>query len=765
MVTTGPSYKPGDIAERDIKAPQDFFIQDSDATEINRQRAVQEVQTVYDHDTGLLLALTTRVEDAFAELRSVMETEAAPELLRSVAIYGRAVSPRPDIRLPQTGGQVREHKDDFTQQIGIDIKEDAFNLLVKEGFSEDIVAAINNILTDVLEKGIVTNRSMFLKDGDKGIVLRDLGTKNEQVISDLKQFYDLDQAKSMIRLAGETRLKGHNYTSRSLMIDLAQQLLQPNITLNKSETEERKKEGAEAVKPVLYKIKSGEMLLREGERVTDVQLLKLAALQEQMQNDNLVMRSIGIALLVILLLIATVVLYRPKFGRKIEEQNKNLLFIAVVFMGVFVTAHLTVYLSDSLAGRGSSELAATAIVYGAPIAAGAMIICLFLGFELAVPCAAIIAILTAIIFQTDFTLFLYFLINGTMAAYWIRNCRERKVFIKAGCKLGLLNILLVTAVAVYLTRLTGNNLLWDGAFGFLGGIGSGIVAAGIVPMAEIAFDYTTDIKLLELANLDRPILRKLLIEAPGTYHHSVIVGSMVEAAASEIGVNSLLAKVCGYYHDIGKIKKPLYFIENQRDGKNKHDKLAPSMSSLILVAHVKDGTEIAKKHRLGAAIFDTIQQHHGTSLITYFYEKAKQLRGEDGVKIDDFRYPGPKPQTREAALVMLADVVEAASRTLANPTPARIQGLVQNLINKVFSDGQLDNCDLTLRDLHKIAKNFNKILNAIHHHRIEYPESRSTTSEKVKNGNPDRQSAKQLPNSGRGYAEKGTRRIRRLGQS
>jgi putative nucleotidyltransferase with HDIG domain len=765
MVVTGSFYKPGDIAERDIKAPQDFFIKDSDATEINRKRAVQEVLTVYDHDIGLLSALKTRVDNAFAELRSVMEEEAAPELQRSVAIYGRAVSPRPDIRLPHTSGRVREQKDDFAQKIGIDIKEDAFNILVKEGFSEDIVAAIKNMLTVVLDKGVVSNKSMLLKDGDKGIVLRDLGTKKEQVISDLKQFYDLDQAKSMVRFAGETHLKGQNYTSRSLTIDLTQQLIQPNITLNKSETEERKKEAADAVKPVLYKIKAGEMLLREGERVTNVQLLKLEALQEQMQNDNLVTRSIGIALLVIVLLIATVVLYRPQFGRKNEEQNKSLLFVAVVLMGVIVTAHLTVYLSDSLAGRGSSELAAAAIVYGAPIASGAMIICLFLGFELAVPCATVFAILTAIIFQTDFTLFLYFLINGTMAAYWIRNCRERKVFIKAGCKLGLLNIILVTAIAVYLTRLTGKNLLWYGAFGFLGGIGSGIVAAGIIPMAEIAFDYTTDIKLLELANLDRPILRKLLIEAPGTYHHSVIVGSMVEAAASEIGVNSLLVKVCGYYHDIGKIKKPLYFIENQRDGKNKHDKLAPSMSSLILVAHVKDGTEIAKKNRLGSAIFDTIQQHHGTSLITYFYEKAKQQRGEDVVKIDDFRYPGPKPQTREVALVMLADVVEAASRTLANPTPARIQGLVQNLINKVFSDGQLDNCDLTLRDLHKIATSFNKILNAIHHHRIEYPESRSTTSEKLKNGNSDRQSARQSPNTAGGYAEKGTRRIRRLGQS
>jgi putative nucleotidyltransferase with HDIG domain len=332
--------------------------------------------------------------------------------------------------------------------------------------------------------------------------------------------------------------------------------------------------------------------------------------------------------------------------------------------------------------------------------------------------------------------------NSTMAAYWIQDCRERKVFIKAGLKVGCLNIILTTALGVYTGKLASIDLVWDWFFGFLGGISAGLVTAGITPLMEIAFDYTTDIKLLELANLDRPILRKLMIEAPGTYHHSVIVGSMVEVAASEIGANPLLAKVCGYYHDIGKIKKPLYFIENQSNGKNKHDKLAPSMSGLILIAHVKDGVEIAKENKLGHAIVETIRQHHGTSLISFFYDKAKQLKGEDAVNIDNYRYPGPRPQTREAGLVMLADVVEAASRTLENPTPSRIQGHVQNLINKMFSDGQLDECELTLKDLHNIAKSFNKILNGIHHHRIEYSDNLSIVNGKRKNGNSDRQSPK-----------------------
>jgi putative nucleotidyltransferase with HDIG domain len=243
------------------------------------------------------------------------------------------------------------------------------------------------------------------------------------------------------------------------------------------------------------------------------------------------------------------------------------------------------------------------------------------------------------------------------------------------------------------------------------------------------------------------------------------VGSLVEAAAATIGANPLLSKVSGYYHDIGKIKKPLYFIENQMRGENKHDKLAPSMSSLILTAHVKDGVEIARNHKLGKAIIDAIQQHHGTSLIKYFCEKAKQLKGEDAVNIEHFRYPGPKPQTKEAGLVLLADSVEAASRSLENPTPARIKGLVQRIINKIFLDEQLDECELTLRDLHEIAKSFNKILNGIHHHRIEYPREVGPDNGDGINGNSNRRQTKSSQDRLPGDPEEGEANLRRLGMS
>ena len=235
---------------------------------------------------------------------------------------------------------------------------------------------------------------------------------------------------------------------------------------------------------------------------------------------------------------------------------------------------------------------------------------------------------------------------------------------------------------------------------------------------------TTDIKLLELANLNQPIFQKMIMEAPGTYHHSIIVASLVETAAEVIGANPLLAKVSAYYHDIGKIKKPLYFIENQQNGENKHIKLSPKMSSLIITTHVKEGCELASKAKLGTQITNIIREHHGTSLVSYFYEKAKKDRDPSirSLPESDFRYAGPKPQSKEAGLVLLGDVIEASSRTLSNPTPARIKNLVRERIERVFMDGQLDDCELTLHDLNKIAENFMRILNGIFHQRIDYPD-------------------------------------------
>jgi putative nucleotidyltransferase with HDIG domain len=739
------NYGLGDIAEKDVKAHRDFLVEDQAATEIKRQQAVQDVLTVYDLDTELGGRLARTVDEAFADMRA----------MRRTAAEGRSIGPSmssgtgPAIPVDQkldTALQSEELRKAFEDKLGIRVGKGAFVALEAEGYSKRFAEAIGEILQKIIDPGVVSTKEALLKDFEKGVVLRDVHSREEKVVKDFKQFSSLEQARSLVRSASQPVLKDIDYALANLAVDFCQRLIQPNITLNRSETELRKARAASEIKPVLYKIKQGEMLLREGERVTDVHLLKLKALESEARPEQFLLGVLGATALMLGLIVMTYVLFLKRVSGDWDNPTRNILLMACVFLVFQLSAQLLASFVEVAIRNSPRAIAESAAVFIVPLAAAPMIICVFLGLATALPFAVVSAVAAAVVFKNSLALCVFFLISGSMGAYWIRNSRERKVFVTAGAKTGLLAVPLSAAVSAYVGHFTWTDLVWTSSFAFLGGMGSGVVAAGVVPLVEIAFGYTTDITLLELANLDRPILRQLMIEAPGTYHHSVIVGSMVEAAAVEIEANPLLAKVTGYYHDIGKIRKPQYFIENQRNGKNKHDKLAPSMSSLILVSHIKEGVEIGREHKLGKVIIDGIRSHHGTSLIRYFYEKAKLLKGEDAVKEEDFRYPGPKPRTREAALVMLADVVEAASRTLENPTPARLKGLVKSLMDRILSDGQLDECEITLKELHKIASSFNAILNGIHHHRIEYFDQRPTSDEsgrgKAKNGHSDRQPSK-----------------------
>ncbi|MCF6178877.1 MAG: HDIG domain-containing protein, partial [Geopsychrobacter sp.] len=343
---------------------------------------------------------------------------------------------------------------------------------------------------------------------------------------------------------------------------------------------------------------------------------------------------------------------------------------------------------------------------------------------------------------------------------------------RAGFWVAMVNVGMLVGIHFLAAKPFDLQLVYKICLGLFGGLLSAMVVNGIIPLAESLFKYTTDIKLLELANMNSPILRELMVQAPGTYHHSMIVGSLVESAAEEIGANPLLVRVAAYYHDIGKVKKPLYFIENSGGQRNKHDKLAPSMSALVLTSHVKEGVELARERKLGAPIIDIIQQHHGTALIKFFYEKAKNQADPEMEQIDerDYRYHGPKPQTREAALIMLADAVEAASRTLSDPTSARIQGMVKKLINNIFIDGQLEECDLTLKDMHLIARSFNRVLGGIFHNRIDYPEPVHIVREKKPESEPvrensDRESPAQTQDPEASVAKDSHKDLKRLGIS
>lgn len=761
IMVVHPAYRLGDVADRDIKAPSDFLVEDVQATSQQKQAARESVLTVYDYDDKLADALTRQVHKAFGMARSLCEP-------------GRSAE---DPSLPEAARQentpedchqtIWRFKPEFEKLLGIPINDGAYKLLEKEKFSPDISETIAVILFDIMRSGVTANKELLLKNNEKGITLVTLSTGAETTVLDVKKFYGLDQAKAMVRAAGEPLLKNRDYSTANLIVDLTQRLAQPNITLNRSETENRRNAAESVVNATLYKIQRGEMLIREGERFTPIHLLKLEALKNQAGAAQQVKKGIGTALIILMMLTITYLIHL-KFQRKLRYyENKNLVFISSVIVLFLVILQFSASLARELAPAAPVNIPPDSMFYGIPMAGGAMIICLFMGFNIAFPFAIVMALIGGIVFENSYELCLYFMLSGIMGAFWVQNAKKRKALIQAGVKTGLLSMAIATVIDIFLIDFSGFKLPWDWTFAFIGGVSAGIITTGLTPLMELAFGYTTDSTLQELANLDQPLLRRLMLEAPGTYHHSVLVGSLAEAGAAEIGANPLLARVSGYYHDIGKLKNPLYFIENQQGGKNIHNKLAPSMSCLILISHTKNGIELAREYKLGQSIQDAINQHHGTTLIGFFYEKAKKLEKEDQVvNIDNFRYPGPKPQTRETALVMLADVVEAASRTLDQPTPARIQGLVQQLFNKLFTDNQLDECPLTLKDLHNIARSFNKILNGIYHHRVEYPDNKTLPGEqKEKNGHTDRQPAETTPPAPAATADDSPSTIRRLGQS
>lgn len=312
----------------------------------------------------------------------------------------------------------------------------------------------------------------------------------------------------------------------------------------------------------------------------------------------------------------------------------------------------------------------------------------------------------------------FFLISGLSSGILVLGARKRNTIIRAGFLVAVLQVLTLISLEHLRIIHTERYLIL-----FINGIVSSIIVLGILPVFEYLFNTATNISLLELADFHHPLLQRLIQEAPGTYHHSLIVGNLSESACRAVGANALLARIGAYYHDIGKLQKPEYFSENQASEKNKHGNLAPTMSKLVIMNHIKEGVELAKKYRLSPSLTDFIQQHHGNSLVYYFYRRALENIEEDqDVKEEGFRYPGPKPDTRETAIVLLADSVEAAARALKDPNPGKIEELVHKIINNKFIDGQLDECDLTLKDLEKISAVFIRLLCGIYHNRTSYPE-------------------------------------------
>lgn len=376
--------------------------------------------------------------------------------------------------------------------------------------------------------------------------------------------------------------------------------------------------------------------------------------------------------------------------------------------------------------------------YLIPVAAVGMLVAILFNYRLAIATVLISTILTGLIEYSHPGYIMVALLSGLIGVFTVSRVSQRSDLTRSGIWLGLSLSFLCFSMSL-IEGLSPLMVLRNSGWGFLSGISSAVIAIGVLPFLESFFNATTSFRLLELSSSNQPILKDLMISAPGTYNHSLIVANLVETAAGAINANSLLARVGAYYHDIGKIKRPFFFIENQKDF-NEHDKINPNLSCLIITAHVKEGIEIARENKLPQEIIDIIQEHHGTTLVSYFYHRAKEKIVKQRITEDEFRYSGVKPRTKEAALVMLADSVEAAARTVVKPSLNKLEQLTKKIVRGRLEDGQLDESELTLADLDKIIKSFVQVLFSVYHQRIEYPKEKIKflKKEAVVYGNFDR---------------------------
>jgi putative nucleotidyltransferase with HDIG domain len=724
---SAPKLKQGMIAAHDIKADRDFLVEDQLSTKQKKNDAAENIKPVYDFDSNIAFSIRNK-------------------LLKSIASVDEYYQRLPKEKIPENSSlNIRENqkaKKRMEMTLGFSLTSQEFDILKNYRYSNELKQKMSRIISSIYNGKFITNVNFNQLEKEKGIIVRTVTTQNENDIKNLNPILNINEIDPVVLKRINLIFKDQEQDVRQVVFSLAKKLIEPNLTFNKDATEKKKISSMDEVKPVFFQVQKNEMIVREGEKIGYLELAKLDACFKSKGDSKFSGFAVLMGIFLTALFLSCIMyLWRTRNWLKIPERsNVDLLVFSIIIVLQILIIKTGIFISSAV-NKAFPLISTDSCFFAIPFAFGAMIIAVLINRNVALIISVMVSFLIGFLFDEKIIFPLFAFLGSVAASYRIVNSRQRSAFLKVGIFLGIVNI----AAIFCMNLLTGNlfnDLFLRFIMGFAGGIITGILVAGITPIFESAFGFITDIKLLELANLNQPLFQKMIIEAPGTYHHSIIVASLVEAAAEAIGANSLLAKVSAYYHDIGKLTKPQYFIENQPNFDNRHDKLSPKMSSLIIISHVKDGCELASQVKLGRQIINIIRQHHGNNIVSYFYDKAKKNKDESirSLSESDFRYPGPKPQTKEAGLVMLGDVIEASSRTLSHPTPARIRSLVRERIERIYMDGQLDECELTLRNLNTIAETFTKILTGIFHHRVDYPESisKETTGKKDSNENTNR---------------------------
>ncbi len=729
----------GTEAVERVVATHDFtFVRTSDPQlEQERQAAAEREPEVWDYNLNLEEATQAALARGFRrmqrEIRIAAEAvweqrefdgTADPSTERPVDHAGWLALLSDDERVAAACTSARINA--FATVVGTSITPDECAFLARAGFSPSVESASRQIAGAVMERHIVDDIRMVQRVGDRGIFLRTLTLETDdnapgELISDYDRFLSLGDVPEFVRNQRWSAIEELEPAElRTTVVELAGRFVRVNVVKNSDETARRRADARNSVVSRAQDVdfRRGQSIINEGEVIS----AETVEIVQQMRatrpyTPSRAWLAAGTSVILLLLLLAFAILGRSP-GVRGNWRPRDLVLMGVVLISHLGVTQIVITVFKTLV-EGDLELPLDVFYMAAPFAAGAMIVRILTTSENAFVYTIIYGLLAGIVFDLDFTYMTVALTSGVFAIAAVRLAQSRTDILRASFIVGFAAAAVSAAMAAMGQLAPGSNPWLITLAGFVSGLTCGLFVNAVLPPLELLFRYTTSIKLLELANLDHPLLRDLMLKAPGSYHHSMMVGQLVEAACQAVGADALLGRVGSYYHDIGKMKSPHYFAENQ-SGENPHDKLKPNMSALVIKAHVKDGVEMAREHKLPPELIDFIQEHHGTSLIRYFYHRAKQ-ETEGEVREEDYRYAGPRPQSRETAICMLADGIEAASRSLPDPSEAHLKGLVNKMINSAFTDGQLDECDLTLKDLNEIARAFMRRLVAMNHQRPAYP--------------------------------------------
>lgn len=671
------------VATEAIRSP--VTVSDQESTEKKREAAESQVKDVYVLKKEInenRVDLVTSIFDSAAEVVKEAEAEVISE---DSGVENEDV---PVIEPPTVEEKVTMLKERLTEDVAKDVSDTTFTSLVSSSVSQLSIAkdltvtAINNVMSNRIPADEVEN-----------------GKK--RVEEELK-FTNLENGL------------------RNAVIELGRYAIMQNEFFDVNATQELRQQAREGVEPA--KILQGQIIVEENQLINP-EIYRQLELVGLLDSENSLLPFLGLFLVIGLMILAVYYYFNDLNVRRETKQNYLLLFSIIFILSIGILKGI------SYINIGYSEIG-----YVYPVAMGAMLLKIMIDERIAFIWTVIVALCASIIFNEGITSSLnmnvgiYILCSGIAGILFLNKKNQRSKILQAGLFISLINLIVIFALG-FMQNAHYNAL--DYTFYISAALISGIISAvltiGFLPFFEAGFGILSTMRLIELSNPNHPLLRKILTEASGTYHHSVMVANLSESACEAIGANGLLARVGCYYHDIGKTNRPQFFIENQMNIENPHDRLPPQTSKNIIIAHATDGAEILRKHKMPKEIVDIAEQHHGTTLLKFFYHKAK----ESGLDVEekDYRYPGPKAQTKETAIIGIADSVEAAVRSMTSPTPEQIEGLVRNIIADRLQDGQLNECDLTLKELEIVANTFCETLKGIFHSRIEYPEM---TKQKVK---------------------------------